>query len=127
MEKGVKYHDADKNGINSRKKNMPAEQKEFYVSLHGWRLNFAETAIVFKKSNQQCARTTCTRLWRSVLPNNLAECFNHGTAGMILGAICTRRCPFCDVAHVVVPGAPEAEEPKKLAKTIKDMKPGSTL
>lgn len=31
---------------------------------------------------------------------NLAECFNHGTATfMILGAICTRRCPFCDVAH----------------------------
>jgi lipoic acid synthetase len=33
---------------------------------------------------------------------NLAECFNHGTATfMILGAICTRRCPFCDVAMVV--------------------------
>ena len=31
---------------------------------------------------------------------NLAECFNHGTATfMILGDICTRRCPFCDVAH----------------------------
>ena len=53
---------------------------------------------------------------------NLHECFNHGTATfMILGAICTRRCPFCDVAH----GRPlpvSAEEPQKLAATIRDMK-----
>ena len=47
---------------------------------------------------------------------NLAECFNHGTATfMILGAICTRRCPFCDVAHGR-PVAPDANEPVKLAQ-----------
>lgn len=52
---------------------------------------------------------------------NLAECFNHGTATfMILGAICTRRCPFCDVAHGR-PVAPDANEPQKLAQTIADM------
>ena len=53
---------------------------------------------------------------------NLSECFNHGTATfMILGDICTRRCPFCDVGH----GRPlptDPEEPKKLAMTLKDMK-----
>lgn len=53
---------------------------------------------------------------------NLAECFNHGTATfMILGDICTRRCPFCDVAHGK-PLPPNAEEPIKLAKTIAEMK-----
>ncbi|MFZ6044120.1 lipoyl synthase, partial [Vibrio natriegens] len=53
---------------------------------------------------------------------NLAECFNHGTATfMILGAICTRRCPFCDVAHGR-PLPPNAEEPVHLAQTIADMK-----
>jgi lipoic acid synthetase len=53
---------------------------------------------------------------------NLSECFNHGTATfMILGAICTRRCPFCDVAHGR-PLQPDAAEPEKLAVTIKDMK-----
>ncbi|USD38231.1 MULTISPECIES: lipoyl synthase [Ferrimonas] len=53
---------------------------------------------------------------------NLAECFNHGTATfMILGAICTRRCPFCDVAHGR-PLKPDANEAKKLAETIRDMK-----
>jgi lipoic acid synthetase len=49
---------------------------------------------------------------------NLGECFSHGTATfMIMGDICTRRCPFCDVAH----GRPEpldAAEPDNLAKTI---------
>ena len=52
---------------------------------------------------------------------NLGECFGHGTATfMIMGDICTRRCPFCDVAH----GRPEPldeNEPENLARTIRDM------
>jgi lipoic acid synthetase len=52
---------------------------------------------------------------------NLGECFAHGTATfMIMGDVCTRRCPFCDVAH----GRPEpldAQEPHNLARTIKAM------
>jgi lipoyl synthase len=52
---------------------------------------------------------------------NLGECFSHGTATfMIMGDICTRRCPFCDVAH----GKPQAldpEEPANLANAIKIM------
>jgi lipoic acid synthetase len=49
---------------------------------------------------------------------NIAECFGKGTATfMILGDICTRRCPFCDVAHGR-PLAPDAEEPAHLAGTV---------
>jgi len=49
---------------------------------------------------------------------NIGECFGKGTATfMILGDICTRRCPFCDVAHGR-PLAPDAEEPVHLADTI---------
>ena len=49
---------------------------------------------------------------------NIAECFGKGTATfMILGDICTRRCPFCDVAHGR-PLAPDAQEPRHLADTI---------
>jgi lipoic acid synthetase len=49
---------------------------------------------------------------------NIAECFGKGTATfMILGDICTRRCPFCDVAHGR-PLPPDAEEPRHLADTI---------
>jgi lipoic acid synthetase len=49
---------------------------------------------------------------------NIGECFGKGTATfMILGDICTRRCPFCDVGHGR-PLAPDAEEPAHLAETI---------
>lgn len=52
---------------------------------------------------------------------NLGECFNHGTATfMIMGDLCTRRCPFCDVAH----GKPkplDQDEPHNLAQTIAAM------
>jgi lipoic acid synthetase len=49
---------------------------------------------------------------------NIGECFGKGTATfMILGDICTRRCPFCDVAHGR-PLAPDPDEPAHLADTI---------
>jgi lipoic acid synthetase len=52
---------------------------------------------------------------------NIHECFSKGTATfMILGAVCTRRCSFCDVAHGR-PKPPDADEPEKLARTIADM------
>ena len=52
---------------------------------------------------------------------NLGECFDHGTATfMIMGGICTRRCPFCDVAHGK-PKALDVDEPNHLADTIKAM------
>src|SRR3979411_1461722 len=53
---------------------------------------------------------------------NIGECFGKGTATfMIMGDICTRRCPFCDVSHGR-PLAPDTEEPLDLAKTIAAMK-----
>jgi len=52
---------------------------------------------------------------------NLGECFSNGTATfMIMGEICTRRCPFCDVAH----GKPKPlyeNEPRELAEAIAEM------
>ncbi|MCB1889774.1 MAG: lipoyl synthase [Rhodocyclaceae bacterium] len=52
---------------------------------------------------------------------NIGECFASGTATfMILGAICTRRCPFCDVAHGR-PAPPDPEEPAHLAATVAAM------
>lgn len=66
---------------------------------------------------QQQLHTVCEE---AACPN-LGECFAHGTATfMIMGGICTRRCPFCDVAH----GRPEPldrEEPRHLAATVKAM------
>lgn len=55
---------------------------------------------------------------------NIGECFGKGTATfMIMGDLCTRRCPFCDVGH----GRPlplDAEEPRNLAMTIAALRLG---
>jgi lipoyl synthase len=60
-----------------------------------------------------CEEATCP---------NIGECFGKGTATfMILGDLCTRRCPFCDVAHGK-PLPPDADEPLNLAKTIAALK-----
>jgi lipoic acid synthetase len=60
-----------------------------------------------------CEEATCP---------NIGECFGKGTATfMILGDLCTRRCPFCDVGHGK-PLPPDPEEPTKLARTIAALK-----
>lgn len=60
-----------------------------------------------------CEEATCP---------NIGECFGKGTATfMILGDLCTRRCPFCDVAHGR-PLPPDADEPVNLARTIAALK-----
>ena len=52
---------------------------------------------------------------------NLGECFSNGTATfMIMGEICTRRCPFCDVAHGK-PNPLNENEPTELAAAISEM------
>ncbi|MFK8067025.1 MAG: lipoyl synthase [Gammaproteobacteria bacterium] len=65
-----------------------------------------------KKLNTVCEEASCP---------NLGECFAHGTATfMIMGELCTRRCPFCDVAH----GRPQPldqNEPQNLADAIETM------
>jgi len=61
------------------------------------------------KLNTVCEEASCP---------NLGECFAGGTATfMIMGDICTRRCPFCDVAHGR-PNALDSEEPEHLADAI---------
>ena len=60
-----------------------------------------------------CEEATCP---------NIGECFGKGTATfMILGSLCTRRCPFCDVAHGK-PLPPDLDEPANLARTIAALK-----
>jgi lipoic acid synthetase len=60
-----------------------------------------------------CEEATCP---------NIGECFGKGTATfMILGDLCTRRCPFCDVGHGK-PLPPDADEPQKLAETVAALK-----
>src|SRR6187399_2617135 len=76
---------------------------------------FAEIKEILRemKLHTVCEEASCP---------NIGECFGHGTATfMIMGDLCTRRCPFCDVGH----GRPlplDAEEPRHLGETIAAMK-----
>jgi lipoyl synthase len=75
---------------------------------------FQEIKRILRENNLHtvCEEASCP---------NIGECFSGGTATfMILGDICTRRCPFCDVAHGK-PLPPDAAEPENLARTIAQM------
>ena len=77
------------------------------------RFNEIKDILRAQKLHTVCEEASCP---------NIAECFGKGTATfMILGDICTRRCPFCDVAHGR-PLAPDADEPRHLAETIARLK-----
>ncbi|MDQ9833614.1 lipoyl synthase [Acinetobacter soli] len=76
-----------------------------------------EVRMIKNLLRQQKLHTVCEE---AACPN-LPQCFGSGTATfMIMGDICTRRCPFCDVAH----GRPQVldiHEPKNLAETVKNL------
>jgi lipoyl synthase len=77
------------------------------------RFNEIKDTLRSHKLHTVCEEASCP---------NIHECFGKGTATfMIMGDICTRRCPFCDVGH----GRPDpldADEPKNLATTIAAMR-----
>ena len=79
----------------------------------GERFNEIKKILRDAKLHTVCEEASCP---------NIGECFGHGTATfMIMGDLCTRRCPFCDVAH----GRPQpldTDEPRHLAETIAAMK-----
>jgi len=81
-------------------------------AANGTRVNELKAVLREHQLHTVCEEAACP---------NLGECFTHGTATfMIMGDICTRRCPFCDVAH----GKPkplDENEPKHLAQTISAM------
>ena len=71
-----------------------------------------KTTLRQQKLHTVCEEAACP---------NLPECFGGGTATfMIMGDICTRRCPFCDVAHGR-PNALDADEPRHMAETISNL------
>lgn len=120
LEAGVKLRDADKMAYIPVKvvetDEAPLRKPDWMrIKLPAGSARIDEIKSAMRKNNLHsvCEEASCP---------NLAECFHHGTATfMILGDICTRRCPFCDVGHGK-PLAPDSNEPAKLAKTIAEMK-----
>ena len=99
-------------------KIVPAEtlRKPEWIRVRaggGERFNEIKRILRDAKLHTVCEEASCP---------NIGECFGHGTATfMIMGDLCTRRCPFCDVAHGR-PGPLDAEEPRHLGETIANMK-----
>jgi lipoic acid synthetase len=101
-------------------KVIPTEPSQ-YLRKPSWiRAEFTGTKEVLRlksilrenKLHTVCEEANCP---------NIGECFKSGTATfMIMGDICTRRCPFCDVGHGR-PNPLDVDEPKNLANTIKAM------
>ena len=93
----------------------PLRKPEWIRVRAGGGERFTEIKKILREANLHtvCEEASCP---------NIGECFGHGTATfMIMGSLCTRRCPFCDVAH----GRPQpldAEEPRHLGETIAKMK-----
>ncbi|MFI3256078.1 MAG: lipoyl synthase [Psittacicella sp.] len=117
IEKGVKYRDEFKIPVKNLDSLGEALSKPSWlkIKLPKTSENIEHIKNTLREHNLHsvCEEAACP---------NLSECFNHGTATfMILGAICTRKCPFCDVAFGK-PLEPEKEEPLKLAKAVKDMR-----
>ena len=80
---------------------------------HTQRFNEIKQILRDHKLHTVCEEASCP---------NIGECFGKGTATfMILGDLCTRRCPFCDVAHGR-PQPPDEQEPEHLAETIASLK-----
>src|SRR3954451_10961586 len=99
-------------------KIVPAEKlkKPDWIRVRlgdGKRFQESKQILREHKLHTVCEEATCP---------NISECFGKGTATfMILGDLCTRPCPFCDVAHGR-PLPPDAEEPAHLGETIAALK-----
>ncbi|MDX1676935.1 lipoyl synthase [Arsukibacterium sp.] len=121
MEPGVKLRDAEKMALIPVKV-LPTEPDEMLRKPSWLKIKLPKTTERIDQIKGAMRKHGLHSVCEEAACPNLPECFNHGTATfMILGAICTRRCPFCDVAHGR-PLPPSAEEPEKLALTIRDMK-----
>jgi len=93
----------------------PLRKPEWIRVRAGGGQRFTEIKAILreKKLHTVCEEASCP---------NIGECFGHGTATfMIMGDLCTRRCPFCDVAHGR-PNPLDAEEPRHLGETIAALK-----
>lgn len=114
---GEKLRDADK--VRHAHANLIASdqslRKPAWIRARipsGGNVQRVRTILRERKLATVCEEASCP---------NLGECFSGGTATfMIMGDICTRRCPFCDVAH----GRPkplDVDEPRLLAEAIAEL------
>ncbi len=117
VERGVKLKGADK-VARIPIKVVPSTTVQRKPSWIRARAPTSETVQKLKNTlRENNLHTVCEE---AACPN-LGECFSKGTATfMIMGDICTRRCPFCDVGHGR-PNPLDPQEPENVARTIRNM------
>lgn len=121
LQPGEKLRDSDKMALIPIKV-IPTEREQMLRKPEWLKIRLPKSNERIDDIKRQLRKNKLHTVCEEASCPNLPECFNHGTATfMILGDICTRRCPFCDVAHGK-PLPPDAEEPAKLAQTVADMK-----
>ena len=119
VEQGVKLRGADKLA-RIPVKVVPTE-KEDMLKKPSWLKIKLPSSNQVQKIKDRLRKGKLASVCEEASCPNLGECFSHGTATfMIMGDICTRRCPFCDVAHGR-PNALDQNEPAELAQAIADM------
>ncbi|MCE3269240.1 MAG: lipA, partial [Burkholderiales bacterium] len=115
---GVKHRDASKVSripIKIVPLNEPLKKPEWIKVKLPISEKFNEVKRLLREHNLHtvCEEASCP---------NIGECFSKGTATfMIMGDICTRRCPFCDVGHGR-PNPLDPNEPLEIAKSVQILK-----
>ena len=101
-----------RNPVKIEPREGPMARKPAWIKVTlraGGEVNRVKQLLRRQQLHTVCEEASCP---------NLPECFSHGTATfMIMGKLCTRRCPFCDVAH----GRPQpldGAEPQQLAAAV---------
>jgi lipoyl synthase len=120
-EAGVKEKSADK-VARIPIKIIPTNPVERLKKPEWIRVKAASTSTRFNEIKEILRDAKLHTVCEEASCPNIGECFGKGTATfMIMGDLCTRRCPFCDVGH----GRPlplDADEPRHLAETIAKLK-----
>ncbi|MGB0733186.1 MAG: lipoyl synthase, partial [Pontibacterium sp.] len=120
VEQGVKLRGADK-VARIPVKVIPTEKDEMPRKPPWLRVRMGKDSEV-KRIKSKLREHKLASVCEEASCPNLGECFSKGTATfMIMGEICTRRCPFCDVAHGR-PNPLSPDEPRELAEAIADMR-----
>jgi len=117
LERGVKLKGADK-VARIPIKVVPSRTVQ---RKPGWIRARAPSGETVQKLKSRLRESNLHTVCEEAACPNLGECFSKGTATfMIMGDICTRRCPFCDVGHGR-PNPLDPDEPERVARAIRNM------
>lgn len=121
IDTGTKYrtpegHSAVRNGQKSRRDAAPIERKPDWLRVRiptGGRFREVKGIVREHRLATVCEESHCP---------NIGECWNHGTATiMLMGSVCTRACRFCAVDTGNPQGWLDADEPRQVAESVRLM------